>query len=126
MPAERRFIAVVDDEPSVRRALERLLRASAIEVKSFASGSALLESLKTQRPDCIVLDIQMPGITGRDVQKSLAAAHIRIPIVIITAHDEPLLCEQCLADGASAYLRKPLRREKLLAAIDKAIASRTE
>ncbi len=123
MPAERRFIAVVDDEASVRRALERLLRASGIDVQSFASGQEFIASLRTRLPDCVVLDLQMTGITGRDVQKSLAAAHIRIPVVIITAHDEPLLREQCLASGAAAYLRKPLRAARLLAAIDTAIAN---
>jgi FixJ family two-component response regulator len=125
MPSERRVIAVVDDEASVRRALERLLRASDIEVELFASGEAFMDSLQTRQPDCVVLDIQMVGVTGRDVQRNLAIARLNIPIVIITAHDEPLLREQCLADGASAYLSKPLRGERLLAAIDKAIASRS-
>jgi FixJ family two-component response regulator len=123
MPVERRFIAVVDDEAAVRRALERLLRASGIEVQTFATGQEFIDSLQTRRPDCVVLDLQMAGVTGREVQKSLAAAHVEIPVIIITAHDEPLLHEQCLAEGAAAYLRKPLRGEKLLAAIDKAIAS---
>jgi FixJ family two-component response regulator len=122
MPAARRLIAVVDDEASVRRALERLLRASGIEVEAFATGQDFIDSLSTRQPDCVVLDLQMAGITGRDVQRNLAAAHIQIPIVIITAHDEALLREQCLADGAAAYLCKPLRGEKLLAAIERAIA----
>src|SRR5688572_22176135 len=107
MPVEGHFIAVVDDEAAIRLALERLLRASGIDVQTFATGQEFIDSLQTRRPDCVVLDLQMAGVTGREVQKSLAAARIAIPVIIITAHDEPLLREQCLADGAAAYLRKP-------------------
>jgi FixJ family two-component response regulator len=123
MPAATPLIAVVDDEASVRRALARLLQASGIEVESYATAQEFLDSLRKRRPDCLVLDIQMAGSTGRDVQRWLLAEQIHIPIIVITAHDEVLLREQCLADGASAYLRKPLRGQMLLAAIDKAVMS---
>jgi FixJ family two-component response regulator len=111
----------VDDEESVRRALVRLLRASELEVEAFASGEAFLGSLAEHQPDCLVLDIQMAGLTGRDVQRQLATADMHFPVIIITAHDEPTLREQCLADGAVAYLRKPLRGEALLSSINAAI-----
>jgi FixJ family two-component response regulator len=123
MPASRRLIAVVDDEASVRRALVRLLRASGVEVEAYATGQEFMDSLQTHRPDCVVIDIQMAGLTGRDVQRKLVAERLRIPLIFITAYDEPVLREQCLADGASAYLCKPLRSEKLLASIDAAITN---
>lgn len=115
------FIAVVDDEESVRRALVRMLRASHLEVEAFASGQEFLASLAIRQPDCLILDIQMAGLTGRDVQRQLASADVRFPVIIITAHDEPTLREQCLADGAFAYLRKPLRGDTLLSSINAAI-----
>src|SRR4249920_332008 len=118
---KRPFIAVVDDEESVRLALGRLLRASSYEVAVFGSGHEFLRSLKTRRPNCVVLDYQMPDMTGRDVQRALFLAKERLPVIIVTAHDQPALREKCLADGAAAYFAKPLGREQLIAAIETAL-----
>ena len=115
------LIAVVDDEESVRMALARMLRASSFEVSIYRSGEDFLESLKTVMPDCAVLDFQMPGLTGRDVQRALSVAKLSLPIIIVTAHDQPSLREKVLADGAVAYFTKPLRRDTLIAALDQAI-----
>jgi FixJ family two-component response regulator len=115
------LIAVVDDEESVRLALARMLRASSFEVSIYRSGEDFLESLKTVVPDCAVLDFQMPGLTGRDVQRALSVAKLSLPIIIVTAHDQPSLREKVLADGAVAYFTKPLRRDTLIAALDQAI-----
>jgi len=115
------LIAVVDDEESVRMALARMLRASSFEVSIYRSGEDFLESLKTVVPDCAVLDFQMPGLTGRDVQRALSVAKLSVPIIIVTAHDQPSLREKVLADGAVAYFTKPLRRDTLIAALDQAI-----
>jgi FixJ family two-component response regulator len=115
------LIAVVDDEESVRRALARMLTASQFDVDVFGSGQEFLDSLQRRRPDCVVLDFQMPTLTGRDVQRQLALAQIHLPIIIMTAHDRPELREQCLADGAVAYLPKPLQRDRLVALINQAI-----
>ncbi len=114
-------IAVVDDEESVRLALARMLRASSFEVSIYRSGEDFLESLKTSMPDCVVLDFQMPGLTGRDIQRALSVAKLPLPIIIVTAHDQPSLREKVLADGAVAYFTKPLRRDTLIAAVDQAI-----
>jgi FixJ family two-component response regulator len=119
----RPLIAVVDDEESVRLALGRLLRAFSYEVEVFAGGHEFLRSLKTRRPNCVVLDYQMPDMTGRDVQRALSLAKERLPVIIVTAYDQPALRERCLADGAKAYLAKPLRREQLIAAIDAALGA---
>jgi FixJ family two-component response regulator len=108
----RPLIALVDDEESVRRALARMLSASQFDVEVFASGQAFLDS-------------QMPGLTGRDVQRQLSQEQIRLPIIVVTAHDHPALREQCLADGAVAYLAKPLQRERLVDLINDAIRLRS-
>jgi FixJ family two-component response regulator len=120
------FVAVVDDEDSVRGALLRLLRAHDMECEGYPSGERFLDSLATRRPDCVVLDLQMAGLTGRDVQRRLKNGHEPIPIIIITAHDEPTVRQQCLADGAAAYLQKPLRSEILLRSIRDAIREPTD
>jgi FixJ family two-component response regulator len=124
MMAARPLLAVVDDEESVRRALARMLHASHFDVEVFASGQEFLDSLRTRVPDCVILDYQMPGLTGRDVQRQLAVAQVRLPIIVITAHDQPALREQCLADGAVGYLAKPLQRERLVGLVDDAIRLR--
>jgi FixJ family two-component response regulator len=120
----RQLIAVVDDEESVRRALARMLSASQFDVDVFASGREFLEALQVRRPDCVVLDYQMPGLNGQDVQRQLTSAQIRLPVIVVTAHDRPALREQCLAEGAVAYLAKPLRRERLVSAIHDAMRPR--
>jgi FixJ family two-component response regulator len=118
-------IAVVDDEESVRLALARMLRASSFDVSIYRCGEDFLESLKTTMPDampdCVVLDFQMPGLTGRDIQRALSVAKLPLPIIIVTAHDQPSLREKVLADGAVAYFTKPLRRDTLIAAVEQAI-----
>ena len=119
------FIAVVDDEPAVLKALERLLRSARFEVATFASGMAFLSSLSGRKPDCVVLDLHMPGISGLDVQAQLmTGAGCKVPVVIITAHDSPIAQERAVAGGASAYLRKPVDARPLLDAIRAAIAQR--
>jgi FixJ family two-component response regulator len=125
MAPVRPLIAVVDDEESVRRALARMLDASQFEVDVFASGQEFLDSLRTRLPDCALLDHRMRGLTGRDVLRQLALANILIPVIVVTAHDQPALREQCLADGAVAFLVKPLQRERLVGLIDEAIRLRT-
>jgi FixJ family two-component response regulator len=121
MTPARPLIAVVDDEESVRRALARMLSASDFETEAFASGQEFLDALRVRTPDCAILDYQMPGMNGRDIQRQLTRLLIRLPIIVITAHDQPALREQCLADGAVAYLAKPLQRERLVNVIHDAI-----
>jgi FixJ family two-component response regulator len=126
MVRSRRRIAVVDDDPSVCKALARLLRASDLDADAYGSAQQFLDSLTTSRPDCLVLDLQMPEMNGLALQRQLERAGIRLPVVVITGHDEPGTRARCLAAGAAAYLRKPLDGGMLLAAIDAAIdAGRT-
>jgi FixJ family two-component response regulator len=114
---ENPLVAVVDDEESVRRALERLLRSAGIETETFASGSAMLEDLARCEPDCVVLDLHMPGMSGFEVQERLAARARRIPVVVLTGQDTPESFERATTGGAAAYLRKPVDGGDLLAAV---------
>src|SRR5262245_23243806 len=123
MDGSRLRVAVIDDDESVRKALKRLLRAANLDADSFASGKDFIASLATQLPDCIVLDLHMPGMNGLDVQQQLVRSGLRVPIVVITGHDEPQARAQCLSAGAVAYLRKPLDDEVLLEAIHRAVGA---
>ena len=118
MSAARPLIAVVDDEEPVRKAIERLLRSADMDARVFASGEAFLAALPTLRPDCVVLDVHMPGATGFDVMAQIKRL---FPVVIITGHDTPEAETQALGSGASAYLRKPVNDCALLNAITTAI-----
>jgi FixJ family two-component response regulator len=120
--SSRKRVAVVDDDHSVRKALRRLLQSVNFDVDAYGSVRAFLNSLKTSPPDCLVLDLQMPEMNGLELQRYLAAEGIRLPIVIITGHDEPVMEAQCIAAGASTFLRKPLDAKEVLEAIIKAIS----
>jgi FixJ family two-component response regulator len=111
------FVAIVEDEEPIRKALHRLLRAANIKAECFASGAAFLESLATRRPDCLVLDLHMPGMTGLQLLQRLQDSGEHLPTVVITAYDEPETRAHCLDAGAAAYLRKPLDDRLLLEAI---------
>ena len=116
------LIAVVDDEESVCRALERLLRSVGFDVETFASGAAFLESRARWRADCVVLDVHLPGLSGCDVQAHLGEAAQDVPVVMITGRDSEEMREQAFAAGAAAYLRKPVDDQTLLSTLAAAIA----
>jgi FixJ family two-component response regulator len=111
------FVAVVDDEEPVRRALERLFRSAGLETETFASGAALLEDLSRREPDCVVLDLHMPGMSGFEVQRLLGERARRIPVVVLTGQDSRESFERATFAGASACLRKPVDGQMLLAAV---------
>ena len=113
-PSRSAVIAVVDDEASVRKALLRLLRSSGYEAQAFASGPEFLRTLPYTRYDCLVLDLNMPKMSGLDVQLDSAFLKDPLPTVIITAHDEPDTRRKCLEAGAGAYLSKPFDDNELL------------
>jgi CheY-like chemotaxis protein len=117
------YVAVVDDEETVRKALRRLLRASGLQAEAFAGGQEFLAAAAQRQPDCVVLDLHMAGMSGLQLLRRLQAAPQRPPVVVITAHDEPEAREQCLAAGAAAYLRKPLDERLLLNAISAALGA---
>jgi FixJ family two-component response regulator len=119
---EKLLIAVVDDEENVRRALQRLFRSAGMDVETFPSGAEFLEALKTREPDCVVLDLHMPGVNGFEVQARFTEAAISVPVIVITGHDTEESRCRALGAGAFAYLRKPVDDEILLEAIQAAVA----
>jgi FixJ family two-component response regulator len=120
------FIAVVDDEEPIRKALKRLLRAAGLEAEGYPSGQAFLDGAAARRPDCVLLDLHMPNMSGEQVLSQIRRMSGRPPVVVITAHDTPETREQCLAAGAAAYLRKPLDDRLLLNAISAALSKATK
>ncbi len=118
----RSVIAVVDDEESVRKALSRLMGTAGYDVKTFESGDAFLACASLRPPDCLVLDLHMPGLSGFEVQARLSKTDPTLPVVVITGHDIPEAGERVLAAGAAAYLRKPVDGQTLIDAVASAIA----
>jgi len=116
------YIAVVDDEPAVCKAFERLLRAAKFDVATFSSGSAFLASRNNRMPACVVLDLHMPNMNGFDVLSHLASSPTAV--VVVTAYDSPESKQRSLAGGAAAYLTKPLEAKTLVDAIRAAIAAK--
>lgn len=111
------LIAIVDDEESVRRALRRLMRSAGLDVETFAGGAEFIQSLARRAPDCVVLDLHMPGMTGFDVQAHLMRLPRPVPVVAITGRDSEEARDRAAAGGASAYLRKPVDDQTLLGAV---------
>src|SRR5262245_19352201 len=115
------LIAVLDDEPEMRKALERLLLACDFGVTVHATGDDLLASLSSGLPDCVVLDLHMSGVNGFDVLAQFASRWPHVPIVVITGHHESDTAERVRRLGAAAYLRKPVDETALLGAIETTI-----
>jgi FixJ family two-component response regulator len=120
---DARLLAIVDDDADVRVALTRLVSSAGFAVETFASGAEFLRSVEDHEPDCVVLDLHMPEMSGFEVQGALASGHPRVPVVVVTGHDTPELHARAVRMGAKVYLRKPVNDEALLAAIGAAIGS---
>jgi len=113
-------VAIVDDDASVRRALARLIGACSFNPQTFGSAREFIDSLPAGLPDCLVLDLQMPDMTGLDLQRHLTRSGVKIPTIVITAHNDPGFRQRCESAGAIAYLLKPLNETTLIAAINSA------
>src|SRR5881394_1104391 len=114
-------VFVVDDDPSVRRAIQRLVESVGLQVELFGSAQEFLRSERPDAPSCLVLDIRLPGISGLDFQRQLAEANIHIPSIFITAHGDIPLTVRAMKAGAVEFLTKPFRSRGLLDAIRAAI-----
>jgi len=114
-------VFVVDDDPSVRRAIKRLVGSVGLEVELFESAQEFLRSKRADAPSCLVLDIRLPGISGLDFQRELAQANIHIPIIFITAHGDIPMTVRAMKAGAVEFLTKPFRDQDLLDAIQIAL-----
>ena len=118
------MVAVVDDDESVCRAIKRLLRCVGIKAETFSSGEEFLGTLSSTasyRPAGVILDFQMPGINGLELQRRLAPTGV--PVVFITARDDPVVREKALASGAAGYLRKPFNDAILIKAVEIALGA---
>lgn len=116
-------IAVVDDDPSVRNAISRFLKIANFSVDLYARSIDFLDSLDRERPDCLILDLHMPTLSGIDVMEYLKASGIDFATVVVSADDEPSMRETCSRLGAVSFLRKPLDGNLLLQVIE-AVRSR--
>ena len=117
----RPHIAVVDDDQSVREALENLIHSVGFEVRLFASAEAFIDSDAPANTDCAVLDLCLPGMSGLELQRKLATNGHSTPVIIITAQGDDKTRSQAIAAGAIAFLKKPFKEEVLLAALDSAL-----
>ncbi len=115
-------IYVVDDDVSVREAVEGLIRSAGLSVRTFALAQEMLASLRKEVPNCLVLDIQLPDINGFELQQELATKDIQIPIIFLTGHGDIPMSVRAIKAGAVEFLTKPFEDEYLLEAIRSAIA----
>jgi FixJ family two-component response regulator len=119
------LVAVVDDDNSMREALESLLKSVGFQTAIFASANEFLNADENTEPDCLILDVRMPEVNGLELQRKLVLEHRPVPIVFISAHGEADEKEQALNAGAIDFLHKPFSEESLLGAVDRALKSKT-
>jgi FixJ family two-component response regulator len=116
------LVGIIDDDESVREALESLLNSMGWSARTFSSAEEFLRNGPCEETACLILDVRMPGMSGLDLQRQLAIADHRIPIVFISAHDDDGARVQALQAGAVDFLYKPFSEEVLLAAVNAALA----
>ena len=120
------LIAIVDDDASVRKALERLLKAAGFEATSFASAPEFLQGGLATPPECLVLDIHLGGMNGFELYEQLLSGGSSLPVIFITAHDDAATREHARQIGSSGYLRKPFEQHALLGAIYRALKQESD
>jgi FixJ family two-component response regulator len=117
MPDANSTVLVIDDDPDLRASVGRLLRSLGLDAQLFASISDFLKSDPPDGPTCLVLDVRLPGQSGLDLQRELAAANRELPIIFITGHGDIPMSVQAMKGGAIEFLTKPFRDQELLDAI---------
>jgi FixJ family two-component response regulator len=110
-------VIVIDDDPEIREALSSLIRSVGFQAKLLASVDEFLKSGRPEGPSCLVLDVRLPGQSGFDLQRELAATHIRLPTIFITGHGDIPMSVRAMKGGAIEFLTKPFREQDLLDAI---------
>ena len=119
---ETPVISIVDDDESVREAIESLMKSVGYIAKVFPSAGAFLRSGHLADTGCLILDVQMPGMSGLELQKSLVASKCRVPIIFISAHSDAEARARALEAGAVGFLQKPFSEDALLSAINSSLA----
>ena len=122
METPRPLVAVLDDEPEMLKAVRRLLIGCGYAVIEYVAGKDFLAALGQRPLACLLLDLHMDHVSGFDVLEAIQSRQIRLPVIVITAHDEPGTAERVHALGARGYLRKPVDRNALIAAIEAVLA----
>ena len=122
VPESNACVVVIDDDPEFRESLGRLLRSAGLNPQQFASIADFLGSKLPDSPTCLVLDVRLPGRSGLDFQRDLAAASVRLPIVFITGHGDIPMTVQAMKAGAIEFLTKPFRDQDLLDAVNIGLA----
>jgi len=115
------IVAIVDDDGSIRQGLHRLIRSAGWKAETFASAQEFLDRPPTEAPSCLVLDLQLPDLSGLDLQKRMAEAGLDIPIVFLTGHGDIPASVKAMKAGAVEFLTKPVDEQDLLSAIEEAI-----
>jgi FixJ family two-component response regulator len=118
------LVVVVDDDPSIRKALARLLRSASLEVEVFGSAGDLLARNGSLRPACLVIDVHLPDMNGISLLRQLVAAAPGLPVVMITGDKDPELRRRALQEGAAAVLVKPFDEDQLLDEVRRVLANR--
>jgi FixJ family two-component response regulator len=121
--AKTKLIAIVDDDDSMRSALQGLLQSAELPAQSFASAEEFLKSGQHHQVACLIADIRMPGMSGLELQAQLNAERCRIPIIFITAHGDEKMRMQALRAGAVEFMAKPFNDEALLESVRAALES---
>ena len=121
MKEDSPIVYVVDDDPSIRRSLARLIRSAGFRVETFAQAQDFLEQKGWMDPNCLVLDVNLPGLSGLDLQKELSSRGYSMPIVFITGYGTIPMTVQAMKGGAVEFLEKPVDHQVLLNAIHQAI-----
>ena len=122
MPEPEAIVFVVDDDASVREALQRLVRSAGLRVEAFASAEEFLNRARTEGPSCLVLDVRLPDLSGLDLQRRMVEAKNEMPIVFITGHGDIPTTVRAMKAGAIEFLTKPLVEGDVLESIRHAIA----
>jgi len=117
---ESPVIYIVDDDPSMRKFLRRLVSLSGLQSETFTSAEEFLHSVHPDTPGCLLLDVMMPGLSGLDLQRELSRAGLHMPIIFITGHGDIPMSVQAMKAGAVSFLTKPLQNQELLDAIQEA------
>ncbi|MBR0700603.1 response regulator transcription factor [Bradyrhizobium diazoefficiens] len=115
------IVLIVDDDPSMRRALTNLFQSVGLKVEAFSSAAEIMEAKPPAVPSCLVLDIRLPGSSGLDLQADLAKANIHTPIIFITGHGDIPMTVRAMKSGAVDFLTKPVRDQDMLDAVQAAI-----
>jgi FixJ family two-component response regulator len=121
MAEERPIVYVVDDDPSMREAVQDLIASVGLEARGFASAPEFLEAARPDAPACLILDVRLPGASGLNFQQELAKSGVAIPVIFITGHGDIPMSVRAIKAGAVEFLTKPFRDQELLDAINAGI-----